>query len=134
MAIDFVNGDSYEEMDKLSRSLFGDDIDESKEDEVDIKIRYLVEAAHTAGWMEARRQIQIENDEELAQFLSDIYDEWDSSSKSESFAEFSFLKIIEHYNANIYSIYSDLKRDVLKFNFSNYPEKWLKGEYNNERS
>ena len=64
------------------------------------ELEYLIEAAHTVGWMEANGEIEIENEGELTEFLVDIYNEWDKNIKTKSFSEFSAYAILEHYKSN----------------------------------
>ena len=61
------------------------------------KIQAIVSAAHTAGWMECRDEIHIENDDELADFLIALYDEWDQGDKTQSWEEFSHDRIEKEY-------------------------------------
>lgn len=61
-------------------------------------IQYIVEAAHTAGWQEARGLIEIENDDELTSFLLDIYYKWENGEQYRSFTEFSTNEILKRYS------------------------------------
>ena len=60
-------------------------------------IEYIVEAAHTAGWQEAKGLIEIENENELASFLLNIYYKWDGGEKTMSFTQFSTNEILKRY-------------------------------------
>ena len=66
------------------------------EDLVDI-----VEAANTAGWLEAEGKIVLESDEDLTKFLVEHHKKWaENKDCGKCFAEYILEKLVEKYGAN----------------------------------
>lgn len=61
------------------------------------KLQRLIEAAHTAGWMEAKGTIQIDNEDELTEFLLSLHNEWENNVDKD-FREFYAYKLLNHYH------------------------------------
>lgn len=65
--------------------------------DIELVLKELIPAAHIAGLMQANGKINIENDDDLTEFIVNHFVEWCTTDKKVSFEEYATKKLIAKY-------------------------------------
>lgn len=65
---------------------------------IELVLKELIPAVHTAGFMEGNGKISIENDDEFTEFVVEHFDKWYSTGREIGFEEYICEKLLAKYN------------------------------------
>ena len=65
---------------------------------IELILKEIIPAIHTAGFMEGNGKISIENDDEFTEFVVEHFDKWYSTGRKVGFEEYICEKLLAKYN------------------------------------